>query len=118
MNEAKVFCVDIDGVIATITPNNDYCVAGPRRRTIAAINRLFDDGHRIILFTARGTVTGIDWREETERQLREWGVRHHELHFGKPAADYYVDDRNLSIEEFESIGTFHNGDARPDGEAS
>ena len=26
-----------------------------------------------------------------------WGVRYHELRFGKPAADYYVDDRMISL---------------------
>jgi hypothetical protein len=27
----------------------------------------------------------------------DWGVRHHELRFGKPAADVYVDDRATGI---------------------
>lgn len=103
MSETKVFCVDIDGVIATLVPGNDYNMAGPRQQTIDAINRFYDAGHTIILFTARGTMTGIDWREVTERQMREWGVCYHELHFGKPAADHYIDDRNLSIDEFESM---------------
>ena len=69
----KTFVIDIDGVIASRTPRNDYCEAGPIRPTIEAINRLHGLGHRIVLLTARGSTTGLDWRAETERQLSAWG---------------------------------------------
>lgn len=94
---ARRFVVDIDGVIASIVPGNDYKEAGPLAENIACVNALFDAGHRIVLFTARGTETGIDWAETTQAQLSAWGVRHHELHFGKPAADHYIDDRMISL---------------------
>ena len=99
----KTFVFDIDGIIATIVPGNDYTKAGPMVENIRRINRLFEAGNRIILLTARGYVTGIDWSEGTRRQLAEWGVRHHELRFGKPAADFYVDDKMLSLAELASI---------------
>ena len=35
----------------------------------------------------------------TRQQMADWGVNYHELRFGKPAADYYVDDRLLSLAE-------------------
>jgi hypothetical protein len=60
---------------------------------------LFDNNNTIILFTARGTKTGIDWSEVTAKQLKTWGVKYHELKFGKPAADYYVDDRLINMNE-------------------
>jgi hypothetical protein len=60
---------------------------------------LFDNNNTIILFTARGTKTGIDWSEVTTKQLKTWGVKYHELKFGKPAADYYVDDRLINMNE-------------------
>ncbi|MFH0770612.1 MAG: hypothetical protein V1926_04505 [Candidatus Peregrinibacteria bacterium] len=88
----RTFCFDIDGVIAELVPGNDYSLAEPRHRTIALIRKLYDAGHHIVLATARGSMTGIDWRETTERQMRAWNVPYHELHFGKPAADVYVDD--------------------------
>src|SRR5205085_1356228 len=88
---SKTFCFDIDGVVATLVPDNIYDRACPRPSTIAAINSLYDAGHTVILSTARGSTTGRDWTEVTARQLREWGVKHHRLVFGKPAADYYVD---------------------------
>lgn len=100
---AKTFVIDIDGVIAARTPDNDYRHAGPIRPTIEAINRLHERGQRIILLTARGAATGLDWRDETERQLAAWGVRYDELHFGKPAADYYVDDKMIPVHQLIQI---------------
>jgi hypothetical protein len=90
---------DIDGVVATIVPYLDYELASPRPEMIRVINFLHDRGHRIVMFTARGSATGRDWRDTTERQLRDWGVSFHELAFGKPAGDYYIDDRGLSMDE-------------------
>lgn len=95
-----VFCIDIDGVIATLTENNQYDLAAPKQNSIRAINALCEQGHRIILFTARGSLTGIDWSSVTQAQLLAWGVKYHELKFGKPAADYYIDDRMISIDQF------------------
>lgn len=93
----KTFVFDIDGVIATLVSGNNYAAASPIVDMIARINRLHAAGNRIVLFTARGSATGIDWTEVTRRQMAAWGVRHDALLFGKPAADYYVDDRMLSL---------------------
>jgi hypothetical protein len=95
----KVFCFDIDGVIAKLSPNNNYNLAEPNTPIIDKVNKLFDNNNTIILFTARGTKTGIDWSEVTAKQLKTWGVKYHELKFGKPAADYYVDDRLINMNE-------------------
>lgn len=100
------FVIDIDGVIASIVAGNDYSLAHPLAETISAINALHARGHRIILFTARGYVTQLDWRQLTESQLRQWGVRYDELHFGKPNADIYVDDKFISIAEFRNLATY------------
>lgn len=98
-----VFVVDIDGVIAGLTPKNEYSIATPLPATIAKINRLYDSGHRIVLYTARGSATGLDWSSVTRQQMADWGVRYHEIRFGKPAADFYVDDRALSIADFHQL---------------
>jgi hypothetical protein len=92
------FVIDVDGVVATLTPGNDYSLCQPICEVIAAINCLYDRGHRIIMLTARGTMTGLDWKAVTCDQFNRWGLKYHELHFGKPAADYYVDDRMLTID--------------------
>lgn len=95
----KRFVFDIDGVIAKLTPNNNYADAEPNQKMIEVVNKLYDMGNQIILLTARGYVTGIDWKEITEKQLQQWGVCYHELHFGKPNADYYVDDHMISMDK-------------------
>jgi hypothetical protein len=46
-------------------------------------------------------VTGIDCREITERQMKQWGVRYHDLYFGKPYFDLMIDDRAMSLDEWE-----------------
>lgn len=99
----KTFVFDIDGVIATITPGNDYALAGPLADNIRRINRLHDAGNTIVLFTARGSATGIDWAEVTRRQMAEWGVRHHRLMLGKPAADHYVDDKMMGLDTLAAL---------------
>lgn len=96
-----IYCFDIDGVICTNTWG-EYELAEPLVEAIERINELHDTGHTIVLHTARGTETGIDWRPVTERQLGEWGLRYHSLHFGKPNADVYIDDRGLSLEHWEA----------------
>ena len=103
----RIFVFDIDGVIAILTKANDYKLAGPMRENIKRINRLHEAGNRIVLLTARGYVTKIDWAETTKRQLTEWGVLYHELHFGKPAADYYVDDKMITLAELAALDTLH-----------
>jgi CMP-N,N'-diacetyllegionaminic acid synthase len=102
-HEKKTFCFDIDGVIAAIEPDNQYDRATPMQDTIDVVNSLHSQGHRIVLFTARGSKTGIDWTDLTRRQMQEWGVRHHELLFGKPAADYYVDDKLIGMEQLKAM---------------
>ena len=50
---------------------------------IETINKLHKEGNEIILFTARGTTTGIDWNNFTKKQLFEWNVLYDQLIFGK-----------------------------------
>lgn len=100
LKPASRLVVDIDGVVCTIAPENDYRLAASQQAVIAAINACYDAGHQIILYTARGTVTGIDWEAVTRDQLAAWGVRYHELRFGKPAADFYIDDKALTPTDF------------------
>ncbi len=97
------FVFDIDGVIAKLQKDNDYAVAEPNWEMIRLINRLYDMGNQIILHTARGYVTGIDWKDITENQLKDWKLSYHELHFGKPNADYYVDDKMIDMKKLMEL---------------
>tara|TARA_Y100001958_G_C21173303_1_gene504626 strand:+ start:339 stop:638 length:300 start_codon:yes stop_codon:yes gene_type:complete len=93
------YCFDIDGTICTNT-NGDYGKAQPLTNRIKIINNLFDEGHQIIMFTARGSTTNFDWTDLTRQQLKEWGVNYHKLIFGKPEADIFVDDKAISDKLF------------------
>ncbi|NLG04904.1 MAG: acylneuraminate cytidylyltransferase [Clostridia bacterium] len=96
-NGNKRFVFDIDGVIAGFRAGLDYAMAPPQTDMINVINHLYDLGNEIVLFTARGYVTGIDWTFVTRKQMQDWGVKYHELIMGKPNADYYVDDKMLDM---------------------
>ena len=95
------YCFDIDGTLCSNT-DGSYEAAVPFPDMVARVNRLYDQGHRIILLTARGSTTGIDWRPLTERQMAEWGVRYHSLHLGKPTADVYIDDRAINANQWRA----------------
>jgi hypothetical protein len=88
----KTICVDLDGTLCTNT-FGEYESAEPFPWAIERVNGLARAGHRIVIFTARGTATGIDWDAVTRGQLERWGVAFDELRFGKPSADVYIDDR-------------------------
>ena len=84
--------VDIDNTI-TITRTTDYTKAIPLSKRIQRINKLYEKGHKITYWTARGTKTQIDWTELTIKQLKEWGAKYHYLRMGKPAFDIFIDDK-------------------------
>ena len=91
------FVFDIDGVIAQFNESLDYASSAPNENMISIINELYNMGNYIILFTARGYKTGIDSRSTTESQLVRWGVKYHELKFGKPDATFYIDDKMVDM---------------------
>ena len=108
----KRFVFDIDGVIATLTPDNDYGLAEPIDSNIQLINRLYDMSNTIILHTARGNMTGIDWTEQTKAQMNCWGVKYNELLFEKPAGDYYIDDRFIGLDKLKSLVNTNDSNKR------
>ena len=93
----KTIFVDIDNTLCN-TPGTNYAAATPWRDRIAVVNRLFDEGHQVVIWTARGALNGVTpaLRELTAAQLKLWGVRHHELRLDKPYFDLLVDDRALT----------------------
>ena len=90
---------DIDGTICT--QEKDYSQAKPNQKIIDKLNEKYEQGYKIILFTARGTETGIDWSEITVNQLNAWGVKYHDLIFGKPAGLKYIDDKGINVYQWE-----------------
>ena len=101
-----IIYVDIDDTICYYVDGNNgnYKLAYPWPEKIKTINRLYDAGHTIIYWTARGTVTGIDWTEITKKQLHRWGCRYHKLIFGKPNYDLFIDDKTLTSIDQLNLG--------------
>ena len=101
----RTYVIDIDGVICN-NADGKYEEAKPNLDVIIKINNLYDKGHTIKYFTARGSATGIDWRDLTEKQFKKWGVKYHELIFGKPEADLYIDDKafNFNVDWMDKYG--------------
>ena len=95
----SVYCFDIDGTICDQVVG-DYNLARPRIDRIKKINELAALGHTIKIFTARGSKSGLDWTDDTRRQLADWGLVYHELILGKPHADLYIDDKAIQSESF------------------
>ena len=101
------YVFDIDGTICTNT-DGSYELAKPIKDRIEKINKLYDEENEIIFFTARGmgrTKNNIHlahsyFYDLTMKQLREWGVKYHQLFLGKPAGDVYVDDKGTGDKDF------------------
>ena len=101
MRDYKTLIVDCDGVIADKEHGGDYAKAGPLKHGIEQVNKLYDLGFTITLFTARygdresgnihrqygrGYIEWINW-------LDEHGVKYHNAYMGKPPGVMYIDDK-------------------------
>ena len=107
----KAICFDLDGVLCNQTAG-DYESAIPHAEAIQVVNKLYDEGHRIIVFTSRfmGRTNGNIIEayklgyEFTRQQLIGWGVKFHDLYLGKPIYDCVVDDRAVFfVHDWEAI---------------
>lgn len=90
-----IIYIDIDETICH-SANKDYPNAKPILENIHKANSLYDKGHTIVYWTARGSSSGIDWTELTHQQLKNWGVKFHELKLGKPSYDLWIDDKAIN----------------------
>ena len=91
--------VDIDNTICH-TEGNDYKNSSPIPENIAKINKLYDEGHEITYWTARGQRSKNDYTMLTLNQLHLWGCKYHNLVMNhKPAYDLLICDKTKRIEE-------------------
>lgn len=102
----NTYVIDLDDTIC-FTKNRDFEHSKPNMPVINKMNQLYEQGFKIVIFTARGAKSckTIEERETkyralTEKWLKNNNVKYNELVFGKMNADYYIDDKNMSIEEF------------------
>lgn len=94
-----IYYVDVDGTICSKTDGN-YREAQPHQDRIRKINALYDEGHLIIYWTARGGNSGIDWTDVTHSQLAAWGCKYDKILLGKPSYDVWIDDKAINSEEY------------------
>ena len=86
--------IDVDNTIC-YTNDTDYSKSTPNLDNIKKVNELFEN-NIIIMWTARGTISEINWFDVTYNQLKKWNVNFHELRMGKPNFDILIDDRVLN----------------------
>ncbi len=94
------YCFDIDGTICNKDVKYENAKAYPS--VVAKINSLYDEGHTIILYTARGSKSGLDWTDLTNQQIKKWGIKCHEVKLGKPFYDLMIDDRAINADLWRS----------------
>jgi len=91
------YCFDLDETICATPSSRKYEEAVPYHKVVNKINELFDQGNEITIFTARGSTSGIDYKDLILHQLSKWGVKYHKLiHKGKPSYDLFVDDKAIT----------------------
>jgi hypothetical protein len=106
MKKKKIICFDIDGTICD-TVKKKYFEAKPKKKVIRTINKLFNEGYYIKIFTSRfmgrNNENFIKAKKQghslTKKQLRSWGLSYHKLILGKPSYDLFVDDKNLGYQK-------------------
>lgn len=96
---------DLDETLVTLPQiPGDYSTVNPITKTINFVNHLYDTGHYIIIHTARHMKTcngNIELVKEkvgqvTKETLSKYNIQHHDLIFGKPYANIYVDDKSTN----------------------
>ena len=110
MSKQKIIAFDLDDVIC-FRPNEyehlgpqKYLYCEPYQETIELINSLYDDGHKIVIYTARGmtqyngniALIYSELYSKTIQQLDSWGLKYHQLVMGKIHYDVLIDDKALN----------------------
>ena len=96
-----IYYVDIDETICQYEEGKrEYPLATPIKENIEKINSLYDAGHTVVYWTARGATSGIDWTELTLNQLKEWGAKYTDAKLGKPHYDVFICDKAINTLRF------------------
>ena len=110
-------CFDLDNTLVSYPKiKGDYSSVEPLVSNIKLLKFLKDLGHTIIIYTARrmrthhGNVGKVvaDISKVTFETLDKFGIPYDEIYFGKPYANFYIDDLavNPYINPQQRIGIF------------
>jgi len=103
-------CFDLDNTLVTYPEKfGDYSTVKPIEKNISYLRFLHSLGHEIIIYTARrmkthsGNVGKVqaDIGETTFATLKKFNIPYTELYFGKPQADFYIDD--LAVKAYDDL---------------
>uniref|UniRef100_A0A6C0K8V4 Uncharacterized protein n=1 Tax=viral metagenome TaxID=1070528 RepID=A0A6C0K8V4_9ZZZZ len=122
-------CFDLDNTLVSYpTIAGDYSTVKPIAHNLSLLKRLKNDGHEIIIYTARrmkthgGNVGKVikDIAGITIDTLERLNIEYDELIFGKPIADIYIDDRAINpyINDISYFGLSYNGGSSDSSGAS
>jgi capsule biosynthesis phosphatase len=105
-------CFDLDGTLCeNKKPGQEYKDVLPTPGAVEYLKQLKEQGHYVIIMTARNMVTYnnnvgqiianqapivIDW-------LKKYDIPYDELLFGKPHADFFVDDKGIQFTSIENL---------------
>lgn len=114
-------CFDLDNTLVTNpTIKGDYSSVKPIYKNIQLLNNLKNDGHEIIIYTARrmethkGNIGKVikDIAAITIDTLNKLDITYDELIFGKPIADIYIDDKAINpyINTLSYFGLFYKNE--------
>ena len=100
MNNIKIICFDLDNTLCKTFKNN-YHKSNPIKKNITILNKLYESGYVIKIFTSRfmgrskekSSIAKKMGYDLTVRQLKNWNVKYHKLIFGKPSYDMIIDDK-------------------------
>lgn len=103
----KIICFDLDGTLCSFTKGK-YSKAKPNIKAISKVNKLYAEGHRIIIFTSRFMGRNNENISKAKKQgfkltlnqLRKWDIKFHKLIMGKPSYDILIDDKAFRYKKF------------------
>ena len=119
----KRICFDLDNTLVTFpTIRNDYTSVKPIQKNIDFLKYLKRFGNTIIIYTARrmkthnGNIGKInsDIGKITFETLDKFNIPYDEIYFGKPYADFYIDDLALNcFDDLEKETGYYNNKIEP-----
>ena len=112
-----IYAFDLDDTLCTRSTDLEHlgpdkykhCI--PIHKMIEKVNKLYNDGHTIYIYTARGmgqfkgdlVKVYNNLYVLTLDSLKEWGVKHHGLIMGKLHYDLLIDDKSIGKSEFDQF---------------
>ena len=96
----KIICFDLDNTLCE-TIGNKYTKSRPILKNIKIVNKLYEKGYVIKIYTARYMGRSNENQrlakkkgyKLTKQQLKKWNIKYHKLIMGKASYDLIIDDK-------------------------